>query len=345
MRKLAHNFLCGTIAILIASSLGAEALQSPALENALWAVADGSAWRLAIGGDPVELELPRGTRIEDLQSCRDGWLAAGRAPADQGTELLLLRGGRAGNDLLPVPDRVAGHFRGRPVLAIHQGELVGMAWLEGDGARALEVRAAGWDGEAWGVSELVSPRGPGSQVAPRLTVLEDGSWLLVWAAFDGLDDEILWSRRRSGAWSPPQRLHPDNDVFDITPRVARTGWGAVAVWSRFDGSDYRLELSHFSGGVWSPSRSIGGRGSGDPLLITSERGLLLLFHTVESGSWSVLELATDGAPERLAEVAEATYERPLLLSDDNGAAQLVWPARDSPPRSRLEVPLDWRDLP
>ena len=344
MHRLASICLLAVPVALIARAAPAQVRQSSTTDGALWVVTDGATSRLNGPAGEVRLDLPAGATIDDIEAVRNGWLATGRYPAADGSELLLIAGDPGGSDLLPIPPRTAGRYRGRAVLAIDRGELVGLIWLEGDGVRELAVRAADRTAGGWGESELVSPRGPGSQVAPQVTVLADGSWLLVWAAYDGFDDEIVWSRRESKRWSAAQRLYPDNDVPDITPKIVATAGGALAVWSRFDGNDYRLQLARFADAFWAPPTMMGGKGSGDPLLVRYGAGALLLFQTVETRSWWVIELDAAGGFERLAEVAEDTYEKPVLLTDD-GRPRLVWPELESAPRPRLEVPLVWRELP
>ena len=341
MRRLLS--ICVTA--LLPSVAVAEVVQSSQVEGALWTVTDGPTTRLQLSGVELRVELPPGATIDDLEPVRDGWYATARAPQADGTGLLLIHGSEHGNDLVAVPSGQTGRHRGRAMLVIERDELAGLVWLEGDGARELAVRAATWNGESWSEPETISPRGPGSQVSPRVSVLADGSWLLVWAAFDGSDDEILWSRRQRSVWSPPQPLHQPNDVPDILPRVIATGSGAVAIWSRFDGEDYRLQISSFVDGSWLQPSTFGGKGSGDPVVLRHGDDVWVLFHTVETRSWNVLEVDSGGRGVRLAEVPEVTYERPLLVIDERGEAALRWPEMETLDRPGLDRPLQWRTLP
>ena len=174
-------------------------------------------------------------------------MAAGSAPdASGGRRLFLLRGDdRASRPLARAPGQ-AGRQRRGPVLLVDGGRLAGLAWLEGDDDRSFSVRAALWTGQRWQAPERVSFPGPGSQLALTGAVLADGSWLLAWSAFDGHDDEIVWSRRAGSAWQPVKRLYPDNSVPDITPALAATAdGGALIAWSRFDGHGYALRMARF----------------------------------------------------------------------------------------------------
>ena len=210
-------------------------------------------------------------------------------------------------------------------------------WAAGNAPRELEIWASAWQDGEWVSPQLVSPVGPGSQVAPVGTVLEDGSWLLIWTAFDGLDDEIVWSRRAAGRWTRPEPIHADNDVPDLSPDVAPIDGGALAVWSWFDGNDYRLKTARWLEGGWQESAAFGAKGSGEPGLMRTDNGLLLLYQSVEPASWSVVDLDRAGSVRRTAMVFEETNQRPLLLPGETETGILRWPSGD-----RV---LEWRNLP
>ena len=164
----------------------AEVLQSAAQAGRLWATRVGAEIRLGtMGAGEMQVELPPGASIRDLEPTAKGWLAAGRLPTANGTDLLLVEGGEKGADLLPVPQRGPGRYRGQPVLLLEDRQLVGLAWAAGDGPRELEIWAAAWQDGDWGPPELVSAKGPGSQVAPAGAVLEDGRIFISSTMIDG----------------------------------------------------------------------------------------------------------------------------------------------------------------
>ena len=174
---------------------------------------------------------------------------------------------------------------------------MGLVWLEGSDASALGVRAAAWNGTGFSAAEWVSPPLDGSQLALSGAVLADGSWLLAWSAFDGSDDEILWSRRDGATWTAPARLHPDNRVPDITPAVAATARGAVAAWSRYDGGSYRGRVMRFDASAgWRDEERLGGAGSVFPFFAVddSASGPLLVFREGVEGRWDLIELGGRG---------------------------------------------------
>jgi hypothetical protein len=174
-------------------------------------------------------------------------------------------------------------------------------------------------------------------VAPTGVVLEDGSWLLVWTAFDGQDCEVVFSRRVDGRWTSPEPIHEPNGVSDLTPDVVSIAGGALVAWSWFDGSDYRLKTARWLEGGWQQSQAFGGKGSGEPRFFETSDRILLLFSAVEPMAWSVLDLDKAGSRRREAVVFEDTYERPLLVLSESAAGVLRWPSVD-----RI---LEWRELP
>jgi hypothetical protein len=316
----------------------AEILQSAEKSGSLWAVSDGAETRFGmVKGGEIQVELPPGATIRDLEPTADGWLAAGHLPSTGGTELLLIEGSKDGADLLPVPERTSGRYRGQPVILLEDQRLVGLAWAEGNGAREFEIWASVWQDGEWGGSELVSPKGPGSQVAPVGAVLEDGSWLLVWTAFDGNDDEIMASRRIGGHWTLPGPIHSVNEVFDHSPDVVAVKGGALVVWSWYDGNDYRMKSARWLDGLWQEGEVFGGKGSSDPGLTRSGDSILLLYQSVVPASWTVMELDGAGVPVRAAAVPEGTNDRPMLLVEESGDHRLRWPTG--------EHVLEWQGLP
>jgi hypothetical protein len=190
------------------------------------------------------------------------------------------------------------------------GRLVGLAWLEGDSLARLGVWAAAWDGSRWHDLEQVAPPGAGSQLALAGAVLADGSWLLCWSAFDGGDDEVVWSRRGGGRWSPPLPLAGGDGVPDVTPAVRPLGAGAELVWSRFRDGEYHLVASRLDSAGWSAPQDLGARGT----LYPSWEGESLLFRDARRGAWVVARL-DDGRLAELASLAARADTRPAVLPD------------------------------
>jgi hypothetical protein len=198
------------------------------------------------------------------------------------------------------------------------------------------VRAALWDGQRWQTPERVSWPGPGSQLALAGAVLTDGSWLLAWSAFDGQDDEIVWSQRAGGAWQPVKRLYPDNSVPDITPALAATAdGGALIAWSRFDGHGYQLRMARFDRGTWTGEHPAAPSGSLYPVFLGSSAGgsRLLYLDAVPHG-WSVLDLDSTGRVKARASVA-SPLDRPVVAFEGS-QVRMRWPAE----KRQAAVPLE-----
>ncbi|HVT16308.1 MAG TPA: hypothetical protein VHQ90_09055 [Thermoanaerobaculia bacterium] len=351
-----------------------------ATTGAVQAASQGGTWLELASGRRVELALPAGAWLAaagTVGESGDGWIAAAVAPAGRGTEIVLLAGragrgadpdaahgtdgaaGRAADaaepaaSLPPPPGRSAA-LRLEPLPLIEAGRLAGLVWLDGADRRSLAVRYAPWSGMGWGEPRLISPPGPGSQLALSAARLDDGSWLLAWSAFDGHDDEIVWSLGREGSWSAPRRVAADNDVPDITPAVVAADGGALLAWSRLDAAAgaYRVVTARFRNGRWGEPQVVGPAGSVFPSFEPASPGLLpvvssnhsvvrldaqaprpgparLLYVTSRPNGWEVLELDAAGRPSRVAtfvaggESGEAG--RPVLAPGRDPSAALRYP--------------------
>ncbi len=295
-------------------------------------------------GAASELELPPGTGIYRLEQLAGGWIVTGELDALGSSDLLLLRSDNGARALLPAPLNAEQHLlRSNPVPLVERGELVGLAWIAGPTVIQSAVYASLWSGADWSLPELVSPPGAGTQIGLAGAVLTDGSWLLVWSAYDGSDDEIVWSRRYGGSWSTPRRLHPANDKPDIVPSVIATGRGALAAWSSSDGTTYRVRLAGFEDGAWSELGFTGPRGSFHPTLTPGEESVLLLYRTVLPQTWTLLELDGGGEPLRRAAVATDSTFRPGLAPPAGPAPAFEWPGVEV--ASPLRVEAEWQSEP
>ncbi len=272
--------------------------------------------------------------------------ATGSGDADAGLEIALVvqQDGQARRLALPTRERA---LRLAPVPLVSGGDLAGLAWLEGDGPRGLAVRWAGRDGEGWLPPRTLAAPGPGTQIALDGCVLADGRHLLAWAAFDGRDDEILWTVGDSDGFSTPRRLHAANEIPDVTPRLLCSADGnhpALVVWSAYEDGHYRLRVGRFDGAGWRPVSRLPGLGAVEPSIHRFDGRPLVLYRTAEAQAWRVAELTPDGAPRRLAAAAGSDRERPLLSVTARGPV-LSWGAGlPAIHRSELGPPADlvWR---
>ncbi len=208
-----------------------------------------------------------------------------------------------------------------PVELADGDQTLGWAWLEGQRVEGLAVRflPVTPSGQA-GPVETVSPSGPGSQMALRGAVLPRGRILLVWAAYDGEDDEILWSlREASGGWSIPRRAHAPNTVPDITPALVATGETALLAWSRYDVGEYRSRVAQFTGSDFQDHGWIGEPGLLFPAFVGGGDRPLLLLRSARLPGWTLFSLdRTGNALQRLQVVATST-EPPQVERTPKGA--------------------------
>lgn len=227
---------------------------------------------------------------------------------------------------LPTPPSQESVLRSSPVLLTAGDRLEGTAWLEGSSQQDFTVLASVWNGSSWETVEEVSIQETGPQLALSATVLEDGSWLVLWAGYDGTDDDIFWSRRRDGTWSEPRRLHANNQVPDILPTITAHGPNAHAAWSFFDGNDYRTQTARWTGTGWALGATLDGLGSGRAAFENVAGRSFLTYRTVAPEAWNLVEFDLTGAQRQTA-VANSYSERPLVVLDEGFAPSLSWPWR------------------
>jgi hypothetical protein len=322
-----------------AASAQEETLQTSLHGEVLALVPTGDSARIELpGGRTLQVGLPERATVSSFAALDSGWIAAGSF-ADAATgrrRLFLLRGNDKSSRPLAEPPGQEGAQRRRPVILVDGGRLAGLAWLEGDGDTSLSVRSAAWaDDGRWQAPQRVSYPGPGSQVALSGAVLDDGSWLLAWSAFDGTADEIVWSRRLGGEWLPVRRVSERNSVPDIVPAVTATaGGGALLAWSRYDGNGYQLRLARFERGVWQGERAAGPSGSLYPAFLGEPDHPRLLYLDAYPRAWSILDLDAAGRVRARASVS-SSLDRPVV-SFEGDEVRMRWPLAKSAATKRLE---------
>lgn len=323
---MAFVLATGVVCLSAEAGAAADVVQAPSGPSGLVALAtaEGPVVQTAAGGR-TRTHLPAEARVTGLVELTRGWALAATVPTGNGQRATLLvaeDGGRRELPRLPGPS-AALQERLAP-LAV-DGQLVGAAWLEGDGYTGLSVRAADWDGRRWSPAETISRPTHGSQMALSATVLRDGRPLLVWSRFDGSDDEVVFSVRSGGGWTTPAPIHPANRVPDILPKVVATAdSGALAIWSELIDDHYRLLCSRFDGRRWGAPRRLPGRGAvATHVLLRGERALLL-YESTAPRTWTMAEIDADSArPLRFARVPRETEEAPSIEVSGDGA-YLTW---------------------
>lgn len=313
-------------ALLSALPVAGEILQGAA-DGGLIVAGAGRAARVgaAVGSEP--LELLAGEEPHAVVPLAAGAVvtAVGAGGQSGGIDISVVLRQRGETRRLPLPVAV-DPLRLAPVPLVTAGELTGLAWLEGEGPRTLAVRWAPWTGAAWGPAVTVAPPAAGTQIALDGCTLGDGRSLLAWSAFDGTDDEILWTAGDGNGWPAPRRLHPANAVPDVTPHLlCDDAGGALVVWSAYHERHYRLEVAHFDGSAWRPAGLLPGRGAVEPSIHRLDGTLLVLYRTAEAQAWRVAELDASGRLRRVALAPDSDRDRPLLAAGDRGPI-LTWGA-------------------
>jgi len=323
------------VAPLLPAAAVLAALLLAAVPSAAEVLAARGETRVVRGGDGVrveaaegriELPLSRRAAVTDFRATAGGWRLAAVEPRAEGSALVLLEGDGERVATLPAPAVEEPLVHGPILLADDSGDgsrLRALVWLEGTAIRRLAVRAARFRDGGWETPRTLSPPGPGTQIGLTATVLEDGSWLAAWSAFDGEDDEILWSRFAGGTWTPPRPVAGDNRVPDVTPAVVAAGGGALLAWSRYDGEQYRLRLARFDGDGWTASRAVAEAGTLYPAWSPGEAAErpLLTYLRAAPRAWTVAELDAEGRVLRRARGPSAE-ERPAITGITAGGVSV-----------------------
>ena len=297
--------------------------------------------RMESASESQALPLAKGAGATDLRQGADAFWLAAVEPGDSGPRMVVFEGqGEELERMVEVPGTRAQLLREPSLLAGGQG-LEAVLWLESDQPRQQTLLASRWMDGAWQAPVTVAPVGPGSQGALDTAVLSDGTWLAVWAAFDGQDSEIVWSRAVEGQWSKPQPVVAQgNQTPDITPRLHVTpGGGALVAWSRFDGDAYRVVVSRFEDGTWALPRTVGGRGSLDPAFQAGAPSYLLYRQLLPEATWEVMELDGQARLARRGRVSIDRDEVPLVESADEKGALLSFSG--GPQKAGQRMGLSW----
>ena len=315
---------------------------APASEPEFWSAGDttirgsSAGYLLTTATGERLIALPAGVQVEELFALRKSAFVSARGAGPDRGDLYLALADELGLHLLGSPDRAAGRSRENAVpMTSAQGELAGVAWLEGPNRQAYGIHFAAWDGVRWSEPSVVAEAASGSQLALVGTRLADGSQLLVWSRFDGHDDEIVAARFAGGRWSAAQLIAEDNGVPDITPTVVAVPGGALASWSRYDGHEYRVVVSRFDGRTWSTPAWAGPVGATEPVLTRTgtgargEKQTWLTFANAHPRGWGVLELDPTGRVLRQGSVATDLYARPALAALASGEVRLRWATSQS----------------
>jgi len=345
--------LYASLAFWPAAAVDASTLATAGATEIVQASRSELGWALVEHGDETHitdrqghsqtLPLRDGESLFLLSDVAGQWIAGGTEIDAKGADLLLVSGGRDTFQRLSVPAEAASvegrRQRLRAVPLVSDERLVGLAWLEGAGHRSLAVRVSAWDGESWSPPSTVSPPGPGSQTGLVGAVLADGSWLLVWSAFDGEDDEVMWSLRRENGWTQPARVDGGNSVQDVRPNIIATPDGALLAWSRFDGTTYRTELARFRRGNrdsnWESIDLPRPLPAVEPSWVANDRWVALLLKTADPSGWAVRELQHDGTPVRFWRADEGVRSQPLI--DPSAARPRAWEWFDGALRRAVEL--------
>ncbi len=279
------------------------------------------------GGRSQSITVRRMELLTTIAETRSGWTAAGIKQVQQGTELVLISRGTSGTRRLPAPEVQRHDLRLLPTLLVDDEEMVGLAWLEGTDITSLSVRTAQRTNEEWGEVNVVAPPAKGSQTGLVTAALADGSLLLVWSAFDGNDDDILWSRGLGSRWSSARRVTQNNTVPDVTPALIASGDGALLSWSRLVNGEYQVMLARFDGTQWSQPAALGPRGSLDPRFVLKDDTLHLIFRNAWPAGWTVADVAANGRMQRIAILTGDQTSSPVLTRSVGDSVELRWPQR------------------
>ncbi len=329
--------LLASFCLLPSSATAAGHALKTAQGDLLLSNADGKSIVQRPDGQRIELPLPKGARVSDLHTGdKSQWYAAAVSHDDGGPQMRLFRGQGSELAALATPSVASVKELMQPVF-VADTDIRALVWLAGDAHHQMAVQAALWIDGGWSSTGTISPPGKGTQIALSTAVLADDTLLVVWAAFDGQDDEIVWSRHTAEGWSKPEPIAADNSVPDITPSLYPTQDGALVAWSRYDGDAYRVNVARFDGTSWSQPTIAGPPGStgasfsdaGEPYLI---------YRRPAEGAWAVMALDTAGHVRQDASLVVPETQRPNLAGVTPESVTLEWSSLE---KQHVSTPLRW----
>ncbi len=276
------------------------------------------------GGSRKSLALRRDERLTTLAEVGSGWITAGIREKSSRRELVLMSISNSRVDRLDSPAGQSARYRLNPTLLGNDSRLEGLAWLEGPDIKSLSVRLAFFQESSWSNPVEVPRPTKGSQSGLSATLLADGSWLLVWAAFDGTDDDIFYSQVIGDLVTRARRVTANNRVPDVMPSILASDSGALLAWSQLEDGDYRIKISRFDGSAWSGARTHGPPGSLRAQLSLQDNQVSLVYREAWPRSWTVSELGLSGRAQRRANFAVASDDRPIIAQSSGGTVVLRW---------------------
>ncbi len=127
-----------------------------------------------------------------------------------------------------------------------------VAWSRATTGGRRDLYFKTFDGKQWSEEERIET-GFSVNLSAALAVDRRNQVWLVWSSFDGVDDDIFYSRWNGAGWSKPMRVNADDTTPDIQPVVDIGSDGFPQVrWSGFEDGEYRQFESRWTGADWTP---------------------------------------------------------------------------------------------
>lgn len=110
--------------------------------------------------------------------------------------------------------------------------------------------------ETWSLPKKIETN-LSSNLSPVLTYDKDGQLWMAWVGFDGVDDDIFFSRWDGVAWDLPVRVHIDNVTPDLFPLMGIDPGGALWIqWSGYEDDGYHQFRSSWNGHSWDEKQAM-----------------------------------------------------------------------------------------
>lgn len=197
-----------------------------------------------------------------------------------------------------------------------------LVWIEGTEPTRSRIRSSRRVGGSWSSPVTVEDFGPGSRTGLHVVRMPGGDLLAAWAAYDGTDDEIHWSRwSLEEGWSSPRAL-TDDTYPDVTPSLVAlndpVAGGVLLAWSGYDGEDYRISLARWTGDGFEALPGAAGRGAARPRFQTVDGDVFLVWRQAAPRGWGMAAVGETGELTRsaLAPITDGPIaEAPRILRE------------------------------